>query len=165
MSRLKRSEVWTWRGGVPQGEPRFSPEGFPSATMLLPRQQQKGSHGLRRPGSPAGRQGEQTGCGGRRCVRLPPRRWDRLGPARHRRQSDLRCVRQRETRSELHWVRQRECPRNCQLSACLQFTFQRSDAGYTLANRPTPVETKEKLLLTDGRERWLVVGSLCSFPL
>ena len=51
------------------------------------------------------------------------RRWDRLGPARHRRQSDLRCVRQRETRSELHWVRQRECPRNCQLSACLQFRF------------------------------------------
>ena len=27
------------------------------------------------------------------------------------------------------------------------------------------VETKEKSLLTDGRERWLVVGSLCSFPL
>ena len=138
------------------------------ATMLIPRQQQRRSHGRRRPGSPAGRQWDQTGCGGRRWVRLPPRRWNRLGPARHRRQPDLRCVRQRETRSELHCVRQRECPRNCQLSACLQFTFQRSDAGYTLANRPTPVETKEKLLLTDGRERWLVVEFALlffSFPL
>ena len=98
-------------------------------------------------------------------MRLPPRRWNRLGPARHRRHSDLRCVMQRETRSDLHWERQREGPRNCQSSVCFQFTFQRSDTGYTLANRPTPVETKEKLLLTDGRERWLAVGVALLFSL
>ena len=91
-------------------------------------------------------------------MRLPPRRGYRLGPARHHRHPDLRCEMQRETRSKLRCERQREGPRNCQLIACLQFTFQRSDAGYTLANRPTPVETKEKLLLADGREGdgWLL---------
>ena len=54
------------------------------------------------------------------------------------------------------------------IECMLAISFQRSDAGYTLANRPAPVETKEKLLLTDGRERWLVVGFALlffSFPL
>ena len=54
------------------------------------------------------------------------------------------------------------------IECMLAISFQRSDAGYTLANRPTPVETKEKLLLTDGRERWLVVVFALlffSFPL
>ena len=49
---------------------------------------------------------------------------------------------------------------------CMLFdTFQRLGTGFQRRDRPAPVETKEKLLLTDGRERWLVVGSLCSFPL
>ena len=140
------------------------------ATMLIPRQQQRRSHGRRRPGSPAGRQWEQTGCVGRRWMRLPPRRWNRLGPARHRRQPDLRCVRQRETRSELHWVRQRECPRNCQLSACLQFRFSDLTQGI---RRRTGRHPSKLPILTDGRgslrERWLAGcwgrSALFSFPL
>ena len=52
---------------------------------------------------------------------------------------------------------------------CMLFdTFQRLGTGFQRRDRPAPVETKEKLLLTDGRERWLAVGVALlffSFPL
>ena len=52
---------------------------------------------------------------------------------------------------------------------CMLFdTFQRLGTGFQRRDRPAPVETKEKLLLTDGRERWLVVEFALlffSFPL
>ena len=55
---------------------------------------------------------------------------------------------------------------NAEGAPCMLFdTFQKLGTGFQRRDRPAPVETKEKLLLTDGRERWLVVGSLCSFPL
>ena len=44
---------------------------------------------------------------------------------------------------------------------CMLFdTFQRLGTGFQRRDRPAPVDTKEKLLLADGRKQWLVVVSL-----
>ena len=51
---------------------------------------------------------------------------------------------------------------NAEGAPCMLFdTFQQLGTGFQRRDRPAPVETKEKLLLTDGRERWLVVGRGC----